>query len=180
MWRSRPASRAVRASSARVRVVRVPSRALQRIDVECPAPDSILRPVPGSDDLNSEQRAAAEFGDGPLLVVAGAGTGKTRTLSTSVDPTTDRILREEAEEHFGGNVSKLVSKLVATIALEAWRKAAIARIAEWSGYSGLSEREREQIEADIQKELAPQKPKRRRRVAPPWLRSGRADPRSLT
>ncbi|HSJ64558.1 MAG TPA: UvrD-helicase domain-containing protein, partial [Gemmatimonadaceae bacterium] len=31
-------------------------------------------------DLNPEQRAAADFGDGPLLIVAGAGTGKTRTL----------------------------------------------------------------------------------------------------
>ena len=31
-------------------------------------------------ELNSEQAAAATYGDGPLLVVAGAGTGKTRTL----------------------------------------------------------------------------------------------------
>jgi DNA helicase-2/ATP-dependent DNA helicase PcrA len=31
-------------------------------------------------ELNAEQLAAATFGDGPLLVVAGAGTGKTRTL----------------------------------------------------------------------------------------------------
>lgn len=31
-------------------------------------------------ELNPEQRAAATFGDGPLLVIAGAGTGKTRTL----------------------------------------------------------------------------------------------------
>ncbi len=29
------------------------------------------------DDLNPEQRAAVLFGDGPLLIVAGAGTGKT-------------------------------------------------------------------------------------------------------
>ena len=33
-----------------------------------------------SDDLNPEQLAAATFGDGPLLIIAGAGTGKTRTL----------------------------------------------------------------------------------------------------
>jgi ATP-dependent DNA helicase UvrD/PcrA len=32
------------------------------------------------DDLNEEQHAAATHGDGPLLVVAGAGTGKTATL----------------------------------------------------------------------------------------------------
>lgn len=31
-------------------------------------------------ELNAEQGAAATFGDGPLLIIAGAGTGKTRTL----------------------------------------------------------------------------------------------------
>ena len=31
-------------------------------------------------DLNAEQAAATTHGDGPLLIVAGAGTGKTRTL----------------------------------------------------------------------------------------------------
>src|SRR3954451_2337534 len=31
-------------------------------------------------ELNAEQAAAATFGDGPLLIIAGAGTGKTRTL----------------------------------------------------------------------------------------------------
>ena len=30
--------------------------------------------------LNPDQARAATFGDGPLLVIAGAGTGKTRTL----------------------------------------------------------------------------------------------------
>ena len=32
-------------------------------------------------DLNPQQRAAAMHGDGPLLVIAGAGTGKTKTLA---------------------------------------------------------------------------------------------------
>jgi len=36
------------------------------------------------DDLNAEQRAAVTHGDGPLLVVAGAGTGKTKTLAYRV------------------------------------------------------------------------------------------------
>src|SRR5687767_4254795 len=33
-----------------------------------------------SAELNPEQAAAATFGDGPLLIIAGAGSGKTRTL----------------------------------------------------------------------------------------------------
>src|SRR5210317_1684497 len=61
------------------------------------------------DDLNPEQRQAVTHGDGPLLVVAGAGSGKTRTLAyrvaylvaKGVDP--ERILlltftRRAAEE----------------------------------------------------------------------------------
>jgi DNA helicase-2/ATP-dependent DNA helicase PcrA len=36
------------------------------------------------EDLNAEQRAAATHGDGPLLIVAGAGTGKTTTLAARV------------------------------------------------------------------------------------------------
>ena len=88
-------------------------------------------------------------------------SGKTRTLSISVDAVTDRILKEEADANFGGNVSKLVS----AIAQEARRKAAVDRIAEWSGYASLPPAARGELEAGIQKELAAQKRKKKRTAA---------------
>src|SRR5438477_7914242 len=87
-------------------------------------PDALPRPVriyatrerlvPASDrdlaaDLNPQQAAAATHGDGPLLIIAGAGTGKTRTLvyrvahliDIGVDPRSILLLtftRRAAEE----------------------------------------------------------------------------------
>ncbi len=43
-----------------------------------------------SSELNPEQAAAATHGDGPLLIIAGAGTGKTRTLVYRVAHLIDR------------------------------------------------------------------------------------------
>jgi DNA helicase-2/ATP-dependent DNA helicase PcrA len=45
--------------------------------------------------LNAEQRAAVMHGDGPLLIVAGAGTGKTRTLVHRVAALIERGVRAE-------------------------------------------------------------------------------------
>ena len=39
---------------------------------------------PWLDELNGVQREVVTFGDGPLLVVVGAGTGKTKTLACRV------------------------------------------------------------------------------------------------
>jgi DNA helicase-2/ATP-dependent DNA helicase PcrA len=48
------------------------------------APRAEFDDVPGGDKLNPAQRAAAGSADGPLLIIAGAGSGKTQTLAHRV------------------------------------------------------------------------------------------------
>jgi DNA helicase-2/ATP-dependent DNA helicase PcrA len=63
-----------------------------------PRPRALAPQAGGRDlaaDLNEAQAAAARHGDGPLLVIAGAGTGKTRTLVYRVAHLIERGARAE-------------------------------------------------------------------------------------
>ena len=70
------------------------------------------------EDLNAEQRAAVEHGGGPLRVVAGAGTGKTRTLAARVAALVDggvppeRILLLTFTKRAAGEMLRRADRLI--------------------------------------------------------------------
>ena len=83
--------------------------------------------------LNAAQAAAAAHGDGPLLVIAGAGTGKTRTLvhrvahliERGVDPR--RILLLTFTRRAAGEMLRRVDHLLGDLRRAAGGKGALAR-----------------------------------------------------
>jgi DNA helicase-2/ATP-dependent DNA helicase PcrA len=78
--------------------------------------------------LNPEQRAAVEHGDGPLLVVAGAGTGKTRVITERIrhllesDPTLsgENILGLTFTDKAAGEMKHRVVKAAGERAESVW------------------------------------------------------------
>ncbi len=101
-------------------------------------PRPVDSPVPSYlDKLNPDQRRAAEHGIGPLLVIAGAGSGKTSTLAhrvahlivTGADP--HKILLMTFSRRAASEMARRVERIVVQ-ALGANSGAATAALA-WSG-----------------------------------------------
>src|SRR5687767_1267668 len=90
------------------------------------------------DKLNEQQRAAAEYGPGPLLIIAGAGTGKTNTLAHRVahliasgaDPR--RILLLTFSRRAAEVMLRRAEQIIAQMAVGRRPSAAAGRIA-WAG-----------------------------------------------
>jgi DNA helicase-2/ATP-dependent DNA helicase PcrA len=88
------------------------------------------------DSLNAQQRAAATFGNGPLLIIAGAGTGKTNTLAhrvahlikTGTNPS--RILLLTFTRRASAEMLKRVETILSSASTKS-QSAAISRV--WGG-----------------------------------------------
>lgn len=84
-------------------------------------------------------------------------SGKTATFSISVDRETQRILKDEAQRSYRGNVSALVS----AIAKEAKRQSALDWLLQKSGASRMTDEERDAFLAEIDGKPVPRKRGRR-------------------
>ena len=90
-----------------------------------PPPTATTRPG-FLDELNDEQRRVAEAGGGPLLVLAGAGTGKTRTLvyraahllSQGVEP--ERLLMLTFTNRAAKEMTERLTQLVSVVEERLW------------------------------------------------------------
>jgi DNA helicase II / ATP-dependent DNA helicase PcrA len=78
-------------------------------------------------NLNPEQRRAVTYGDGPLLIVAGAGTGKTTVITQRVawliaqgKAESDEILTVTFTDKAAGEMSERVDKLLPLGYLDLW------------------------------------------------------------
>ena len=93
-------------------------------DAPQPADPAVARLV---DDLNPSQRAAVEHRGGPLLIVAGAGSGKTRVLTRRIahllatgDATPGQILAITFTNKAAGEMKERVAELVGARARAMW------------------------------------------------------------
>ena len=99
--------------------------------------------------LNAEQRAAVLHGDGPLLIVAGAGTGKTRTLVHRVAALIERGVPAErillltftrrAAEEMLSRVERLTGQKGRRVQGGTFHATAHATLRQFGQYAGISE-----------------------------------------
>ena len=99
--------------------------------------------------LNAEQRAAVHHGDSPLLIVAGAGTGKTRTLVHRVAALIERGVRAErillltftrrAAEEMLARVERLTGQQGRRVQGGTFHATAHATLRQFGQYAGIAE-----------------------------------------